>query len=341
MFTKASLESTKSRLITIMNAQTSFGIAVGIPAVFFLAGFVYNAAQPSPAGAISFGIFWMVLVLVTIISGTLLAGNSPNAVSVLLAGNHKTRPRIWLALLNDMYDSELYPVPMWDRGFSKYKWLKGTTLWQDPRCLQQGVFRKRIEIDRWSWAVITMSTWLLVAIPCLLSWLLDYLLPWPWLGCLSLIYITYLSTQTWLILMALVLAYLNVPFHSIWRPWKLLSKGAARSLFSTSCLRIFAILTGVAALAAVSLTVAGSIFQLSDRFDCFCSTPVSSWFQQPRIAFISFEYTSRSYYKYVDFLYINLYRSAAGFTCVICFFGWWYQRWLRGDLREVIEDIKL
>jgi hypothetical protein len=68
---------------------------------------------------------------------------------------------------------------------------------------------------------------------------------------------------------------------------------------------------------------------------------VSSWFQQPRIAFISFEYTSRSYYKYVDFLYINLYRSAAGFTCVICFFGWWYQRWLRGDLREVIEDIKL
>jgi hypothetical protein len=55
--TEASLESTKSRLITIMNAQGSFGITIGIPTIFFLGGFVYNATQGAPAGAVSFGIF--------------------------------------------------------------------------------------------------------------------------------------------------------------------------------------------------------------------------------------------------------------------------------------------
>jgi hypothetical protein len=342
-FTEASLGNTKSRLVTIMNAQANFGMAVGIPAVFFLAGFLYNAAQESPNGAVSFGIFWMVLVLVTIISGTLLAGNSPNAISVLLADHKIRKSRTRLVLLNDMYDSELYPVPMWDRGFSKYEWLKKITLWRDPRYVQRHTFRERIEIGRWSWAFITISTWLLVATPCLVSWSDDYLRPWPSWGCLSLLYAIYLTTQTWLILVALVLAYLNVPFHSVWRPWHLLLKGSSRSIFLTSCLYVFTSLTGVATLAAASITVVGSTIQLSDSFDsCFCSTLTPSWVEpfSQRIAFINWEYTSQSYSDYMYFLNMGLYWGAAAFTCIICFLGWWYQRSLRGALREVIEDIK-
>jgi hypothetical protein len=341
--TEATLESTKSRLITIMNAQTSFGMTIGIPAVFFVASFLYNAAQPSPTGAVSFGIFWMVLVLVTIVSGTLIAGNSPNAVSVLMV-NHIRRLRPRLLLLNDMYNSELYPVPMWNRGFSKYRWLKNTTLWQDQLGVERGLFKKRIEFGRWSWVVIAIATWLLVAIPCLLSWSFDYLLPWPWLGCLSLLYTIYLTTQTWLIIVALVLAYLNAPFHNVWRSLHSLSEGTPRSIFLRSCLLIFTAVTGAATLTAAVLTVVGSIFQLSDRFDtCFCSTTASSWLQPApqRISFLYFEYTSQSYHDYTYNLDISLYWGAAAFTCIICFLGWWYQRSLRGALREVIEDIKL
>jgi hypothetical protein len=308
-FTEVTLENIKSRLVTIMNAQTSFGMTIGIPAVFFLASFLYTAAQPTPTGAVSFGIFWMVLVLVTIISGALLAGNSPNAVSVLMVGNHIRRPRTRLVLLNDMYDSELYLVPMWDRGFSKYQWLKNTTLWQEPRGVHQSPFKKKIEFGRWSWVVITITTWLLVATPCFLSWSFDYLLPWPWLGCLSLLYTIYLTTQTWLILVALVLAYLNAPFHNVWRSLHSLSEGTPRSIFFRSCLLIFTAITGVAALTAAVLTVVGSIFQLSDRFEtCFCSTPASSWLQPPsqRISFVYSEYTSQSYREYTDNLDISL-----------------------------------
>jgi hypothetical protein len=342
-FTEVTLESIKSRLVTIMNAQTSFGMAIGIPAVFFLASFLYNAAQPTPTGTVSFGIFWMVLVLVAIISGTLLAGNSPNAVSVLMVGNHIRRPRTRLVLLNDMYNSELYPVPMWDRGFSKYQWLKNTTLWQDRRGVHQSLFKKKIEFCRWSWVVATITTWLLVATPCLLSWSFDYLLPWPWLGCLSLLYTIYLATQTWLILVALVLAYLDAPFHSVWRSLHSLSEGTPRSIFFRSCLLIITAVTGVVTLTAAVLTVVGSIFQLSDRFEtCFCSTPASSWFQPPaqRISFLYSEYTSQSHGEYANNLDISLCWGAAAFTCIICSLGWWYQRSLRGALREVIENIK-
>ena len=340
-FTDASLGDTKSRLIMIMNAQTNFGMAIGIPAVFFLAGFVYNAAQESPKGAISFGIYWMVLVLVAIISGTLLAGNSPTVISVLLTDHKIRRPRTRLVLLNDLYDSELYPVPMWDRGIRKYEWLKKTTLWRDLRGVQRGTFRERIEIGRWGWAVLTISTWLLVATPCLLAWSFDYLQPFPSLGCLSLVYTIYLTTQTWLILVALVPAYLNLPFHSAWRPWHMLSEGTSRSVFLITCLYISTTLTGMATLAAALVTLVGSTIQLSGGFDsCFCSSLDSLKPHSHRFVFIYFEYISQSYRNYMYLLNISLYWGAAAFTCMICFLGWWYQRSLRGALREIIEDVK-
>jgi hypothetical protein len=97
--TEESLEGSKSRLITIMNAQSSFGMTIGIPTVFFLAGFVYNVTQASSSAAIPFGILLMVLVVVTIVSGTLLAGNSPHTVSVVVINQARLRSyqdRSWI-----------------------------------------------------------------------------------------------------------------------------------------------------------------------------------------------------------------------------------------------------
>jgi hypothetical protein len=122
-----------------------------------------------------------------------------------------------------------------------------------------------------------------------------------------------------------------------------LSEGTPRSIFFRSCLLIITAVTGVVTLTAAVLTVVGSIFQLSDRFEtCFCSTPASSWFQPPaqRISFLYSEYTSQSHGEYANNLDISLCWGAAAFTCIICSLGWWYQRSLRGALREVIENIK-
>jgi hypothetical protein len=337
--TEASLESTKSRLITIMNAQGSFGMTIGIPTVFFLGGFVYNATQAAPAGAVSFGIFWMVLVLATIIAGTLLAGNSPHTVSMLVVNNHIRSRRTRRVLFRDMYDSELYPVAMWDRGFSKYQWLKTTTMWQDPG----GSFRRRIEIGWWSWATIAMATWLLVATPCLLSWSYDYFIPWPWFGCMSLFYCLYLISQTWLILAALTLAYLDVPFHAVWRPFGLLPKGTSQPILLKFSLLVFAVLTAGATLAAALLALVTSVFQFTDRFEtCICSMPVSYWMvpASQRLSFVTYEYTSPIYGGNVNLVNFGLFLGATFFTCIVCFLGWWYQQALRVALRATIESIE-
>lgn len=335
---EAWLEQTKSRLITVMNSQMSFGSTIGVPAIFFLVGFLYNAAQSSPVGAVSFGIFWMVLVTVTIISGTLLAGNSPHTVSMLVVDNHVRDPKTRQNLLVDIYESELYPVAMWDRGFSKYQWLRNTTLWQ---CSTR--FRNSTEINGWSWAKITVVSWLLVATPCLLSFSSEYLIPFPWFGCHSLLYTTYLITQTWLVLIAFILAYLDKPFHAVWRPCSLLPKNNARPIFLRAYLVMLTGLTGGAALIAAIFTIVGSGFQLSETFgSCFCSSPVSTWLEPAlaRPAFLSYDFTLQSYYNYQNNLMASLYQGAAIFTFIVCSLGWWYHRALRSALRDVIEGIE-
>ncbi|KAE9372659.1 hypothetical protein N431DRAFT_558445 [Stipitochalara longipes BDJ] len=207
--TEALLESAKSRLVTIMNSQMSFGTTSGIPAVFSLGGFWYNASQTTPLGAVSYGIFLMVLVIVTIISGTLLAGNSPHP---------------------------------------------NTMMWQ-----QQGTFQDAVRIGGWSWAAITVAAWLLVATPCVLSLSFDYLVPWPWFGSLSLVYATYLVKQTWLILVALIVACLDVPLCTIWRPLELLPKATSRPMLSRSLMITFTGLTGAATFVAALCTIFGSV----------------------------------------------------------------------------------
>ncbi|CZR56469.1 uncharacterized protein PAC_06357 [Phialocephala subalpina] len=340
---KESLKTAKSRLAAITNTHETFGRTIGIPTAFFLVGFLYNAAQPTPTGTISFGIFWMVLVVAAIVSGTLLAGNDPYPISLLVNSIHVTRPRTRLRLLTDMYDSEFHPAPMWNRGLSKYQWLRNTTLWTHPSGTEQCVFRERIGLDQWSWAFITVTTWLLVAIPSFLSFSFGYFIPWPWFGCLSLLYTTYFLTQTLLVFAAIVMACLNEPFHNVWRPWHSLSR-IPRSIGYTCSLYILAAFTGIATLAAASATVIGLAFQDSDRFvdACFCSAPVSSWLQPSsrRTSYLHFEFISQEHSDFVHRLEKSLYGSAAVFTALLCFLGWWYQRSLRGSLREVVKSIE-
>ncbi len=337
--TEESLEISKNRLITIMHAQTSFGMTIGVPTVFFVGGFGYTATQASLTGAIPFGILWMVLVVVTIVSGTLLAGNSPHTVSVLVTNNYIKSLRTRRFLFRDMYNSELYPVSMWNRGFNKYQWLKNLTLWQDPR----GIFRQRIELRGWSWAAITVATYLLLAPPCWLALSFDYLIPWPWFGCLSMLYAVYLATQTLLILIALTLAILDVPFHTVWRPWALISRTSSRSISLLAALILLTFLAGAASVTAAFFTIFYSVSQLSDRFDtCFCSMPVSSWIlpASQQLASVNFVVTSQTYQSWLNKVSFSLPLGAAIFTCIVCFLGWWYQQALRVALTDVINEIE-
>lgn len=83
---------TKTRLLSMLNCQYSFGSMVGAPVLFFLGGFVFALLQSLAslgdediALALAFGQFYMIIPHISIISGLLLAGNNP--VSALFGHN--------------------------------------------------------------------------------------------------------------------------------------------------------------------------------------------------------------------------------------------------------------
>lgn len=81
----------QGQLRGLMTAQNSFGATIAAPVVFYLGAFIYTildllnkSSDQDAAIALAFGVEWMIIVHVAIISGCLLASNNPSAVSVLV-----------------------------------------------------------------------------------------------------------------------------------------------------------------------------------------------------------------------------------------------------------------
>ena len=76
-----------------MDGQVPFGAAVGAPVLLYIGQFIYSLVSLSEtkgdkdtARALAFGIWWMTIVHVSALSGSLLASNNPStAVSRFLS----------------------------------------------------------------------------------------------------------------------------------------------------------------------------------------------------------------------------------------------------------------
>jgi hypothetical protein len=145
-------KTTQTRLITMLGCQASFGAAIGAPVVFFLGAFLFGViSNLSVAGdndishALAFGMWWMTIPHVAVVSGCLLAGNNPNTLEAIACGAIKDwsqkKPReqdpnikevSWaisvfrwvIALYRPFYTSVYRPVWMWERGRSKREWIR-------------------------------------------------------------------------------------------------------------------------------------------------------------------------------------------------------------------------
>jgi hypothetical protein len=81
-------EKSRSRLLNLLGAQSSLGSAVGSPVLFYLGSFVYaildlrtDPSSQDAAISLGFGIEWIIIVHVAIVSGCLLASNNPSTSS--------------------------------------------------------------------------------------------------------------------------------------------------------------------------------------------------------------------------------------------------------------------
>ncbi|KAK0111593.1 hypothetical protein ONS95_001941 [Cadophora gregata] len=119
-----------TRLPSMLDAQTSFGSAVGVPIVFFAGGFLYtlfdvlaNLGNNDIAHALAFGMWWMTIPHVAIISSLLLAGNNPSTFqSAVSTPTIKHPPTFHLFALS--FRSRYKTQWMWFRGRSKSIWLQ-------------------------------------------------------------------------------------------------------------------------------------------------------------------------------------------------------------------------
>jgi hypothetical protein len=87
-------EQRRVRLLAMLGSQYSFGAAVGAPVFFYLGAFIYTIidleSDPSnldSAISLAFGVEWMIIVHVAIISGCLLASNNPSTSTGIVGHN--------------------------------------------------------------------------------------------------------------------------------------------------------------------------------------------------------------------------------------------------------------
>ena len=120
------------RLAHLVTSQLPFGAMVGAPVVFYLGAFIYtvldlleNPSDQDRAISIAYGVEWMIIVHVAIVSGTLLASNNPGPVALLVGkrrgGNgNGQEARGWLErLFPPTYEGPFMTVCMWRRGVNK------------------------------------------------------------------------------------------------------------------------------------------------------------------------------------------------------------------------------
>jgi len=215
--TDEGIQTLKSQLNSILNAQTGFGTAIGIPAFFFLGGFIYNvlAVEVNSATGVDwvhFAIFWMLLLFIAVISATLLAGNNPASLSVLIASRISSakRPAPWWGLIKDYFEGELHPVSIWARGHTKWKWL------QASNAVRQHIWLKNaLQIGPLRWALITATTLVLVIFPTAIAFCWDFYVSYKQMGCRTLAYTVYIGSQVYLIFITLYLAATSQSYFEI------------------------------------------------------------------------------------------------------------------------------
>ncbi|KAI1634967.1 hypothetical protein F4809DRAFT_474171 [Biscogniauxia mediterranea] len=92
--------SLPTKLKALLNSQASFGSTIGAPILFFVGSFLYtvldidnNLGDNDTAHALAFGMWWMVIPYLAIVSCAMLAANSPSTLEgIVYDGANSVRP---------------------------------------------------------------------------------------------------------------------------------------------------------------------------------------------------------------------------------------------------------
>lgn len=188
-----------SRLTRLVTSQLPFGAIVGAPVVFYLGAFIYtvldlldNPSDQDRAISIAYGVEWMIIVHVAIVSGTLLASNNPSPVTLLVGHLRGKRPARGLLerVFPPVYAGAFGTVSMWRRGVNKRAWLERTRAWREVNG-----FRGKVAMGGWDWALAGVFTFVLISLPAAAGAFVSWRTPPVGFSCRSLSFVLYMGWE--------------------------------------------------------------------------------------------------------------------------------------------------
>ncbi|KAH0545441.1 hypothetical protein FGG08_000442 [Glutinoglossum americanum] len=326
------ITSTKTRLRTMLACQYSFGSTVGAPVVFFAGAFVYTLVDTltklgdnDTAHALAFGMWWMVIPHVAIVSGLLLAGNNPNTLEGVIGRKGNADDHAIFKVFGLVYESRYRPAWMWFRGRSKRDWTRKlldtySIVSSSGSDIDMEQFRKATELSISDWVTVFVIVGLLILVPFSLAFTTSYSTPVIGLSCRSMTFLIYALSQLWLVALWVLTfsLYIHHPYWGyFWYP--LVVFGGCGAVFTS---------------------IGGTMMQIIGVYrNCKCLLPIQHWGNPNDQTMLTISKNARETIVEANTFWKGTGGGAIAFLGLICYSGWWYQRRLKGVFRELVEKI--
>jgi hypothetical protein len=326
--------------------------------------------------ALAFGMWYMIIPHISIVSGLLLAGNNPNTLEGVVAlefGNVEEetsfeKKYFGTKLFELAYESRYKPKWLWLRGRSKRDWVEKvwrTYQWRSPPgqsgpCIaDEDMFalKEATTLSFMSWTIVLGMTFLLMGVPFILAFLTGYFTPQIGLSCRSFTFAIYAIAQVCQIGLWLW-AYVGVPQdgkhltflrqrgwldrHGFYTPTAVTTLWSRKTFFSLPSLWaiIWYSLATIFGLGGVISSIGGTSMQLMGVYSAGKCAINVQWWTKPHadvMVIISTNYDQEI--AYANKYWIPCAITATLFLGTVSFCGWWYQRRLRALFRELVSNI--
>lgn len=367
----------------MLACQYSFGTTVGAPVVFFLGTFVFtinsilsNLGDEDTSLALAFGIWYMIIPHISIVSGLLLAGNNPNTLEGVVAlefgeveeETSFEKKHFGTKLFELAYESRYKPKWLWLRGRSKRDWVERVWTTYELRAppgeerepiadASMTRLKKATSISFMSWIIVLGMTFLLMGIPFILAFLTGYYTPQVGLSCRSFTFTIYTIAQACQIILWLW-AYVGAPQegtylhflrkggwldrNGFYHPTAVTTLWSRKTFFSLPSLWaiVWYNLATIFGLGGIITAIGGTMMQLMGVYSSAKCTINAPWWTRPHanvMVIISTNYAQEIAYARKFWLPCGI--TATLFLGAVSFCGWWYQRRLRGLFGKLVGEM--
>ncbi|KAH6873451.1 hypothetical protein B0T10DRAFT_588843 [Thelonectria olida] len=372
----------KIKIGAMLDSQVKFGSTVGAPILFYIGSFIYsvfdvqqNLGEFFKAHQLAFGMFWMTIPHIAIVSSLLLAGNNPSIwqaseqdLANLTApstnsNDHEARrtsggtsDRSFFECItrslykihgrflrplqrsyNPAHGGSLYNSAwIWNRGCNKARWIATLGDVYDLHAIQSEILRSRFGNHIWACLSVTI---VLMFLPAFLGGLISYNTPQIGLGCRSLLMLIYGLSQVLLVLLVIL----------DWCFWERNSEGKVtmfgiphEAKTSTIIVRVFRNFCFVVCAGFGFFTsIIGTVLILTGLFqNCLCGTPAIYWLDRTNPQAQTFWNSStREQILYARKYWFPTGVAGAVFLVTTALVGWWYQRSLLARFHKLVSEI--